>query len=90
MKHNFRSFLLALLLSMVTNAVWAYTAKIDGIYYDIYSYSTTATVTYQSYSNGNYTSDYSGDVVIPASVVYNEIEYTVTLIGGSAFQNWIM
>ena len=46
----------------------AYDVEIDGIFYDLKN--STATVTY----DGIYqTSSCGGDVVIPSSIVYNEI-----------------
>ena len=72
--------LLVALLPMVANA---YDAKIDGIYYDFSE--NEATVTYQKYQNGIYTSDYSGAVVIPESVTYDGKTYSVTSIGNYAF-----
>ncbi len=59
----------------------AYDCQVDGIYYNLDSSSKTATVTYQSPSNGGY----SGRVNIPSSVSYDGTSYSVTSIGGSAF-----
>ena len=53
--------------------------KIDGIYYNLVSKVKTAEVT----SNPN---KYSGDVVIPETVMYRGEEYNVTSIGEKAFQ----
>ena len=60
-----------------TNA-FAYDALIDGIYYNFNE--NEATVTY----NDDY-EYYSGDIVIPKSVIYNEKTYSVTSIGDNAF-----
>lgn len=64
----------------------AYDAYIDGIYYDFDNNLKTATVTFQtSYvNNGN---AYSGDVVIPETVIYNDVSYRVTKIGYDAMAN---
>ncbi len=70
------------LLLTVSAAVFAYTAKIDGIYYNLNSTDHTATVTYR---DRNYVS-YAGEVVVPESVEYNGETYTVTAIGSRAFQ----
>ena len=61
-----------------TNA-FAYNALIDGIYYNFNG--DKAEVTYKNSSWNSYT----GDVVIPESVVYNATTYSVTSIGSSAF-----
>ena len=84
MKHkyiNLRHIILCICLLAGIKAS-AYDAEIDGIYY-IFS-DTTAIVTYQSYSD-DYTSDYSGAVVVPGSVTYNDKNYTVKSIGYAAF-----
>ena len=59
--------------------------EIDGIYYNLYGTYTTpyAQVTYATNSYNSY----SGDVVIPSSVVYNNVTYPVTQIGAYAFKN---
>lgn len=79
MKQKFLRFWLTALVMLVTTASYAYTACIDGIYYNFRSNSA-----YVTYATSDYNS-YSGDVVIPASVIYNGVEYPVTEIGSSAF-----
>ena len=76
-------FLGVILLSTLTGS--AYDAKIDGIYYNFDKSSKTASVTYYYYDADLNSSAYIGDVVIPASVVYNEETYSVTSIGYVAF-----
>ena len=72
-------FLFTLLfLPMVANAD-SYGVKIDGICYNLRDYNHTAEVTYSTDSK------YSGDVVIPATVTFNDNQYSVTSIGESAF-----
>ena len=51
--------------------------EVDGICYDISE--TTATVTQGG--------DYSGDLVIPESITFENSIYSVTSIGGGAFYN---
>ena len=57
----------------------AYDAFVNGIYYNISG--AEATVTYKDF--GNYF--YSGNITIPATVTYGNVEYNVTSIGNSAF-----
>ena len=66
----------------------AHDVEIDGIYYNLNSTTQKATVTYKgsSYFSSN---AYTGDVVIPASIEYEEINYSVTSIGSYAFRNCI-
>ena len=77
--------MLAAVLSVSVNA-FAYGFEVDGIYYDILSVQDkTVRVTYKEYSNATYKSDYSGDMVIPEQVQYNEELYSVNSIGLYAF-----
>ena len=76
-----------------------YDFKIDGIFYKFSTSSEDEVLVsyellkYVSYWNQNgefnesidYISDYSGDVVIPESVTYNDKTYRVTSIGDNAF-----
>ncbi|MBO4841428.1 MAG: leucine-rich repeat domain-containing protein [Bacteroidaceae bacterium] len=73
MKRNLLFTLMAL-LPIVANA---YNAKIDGIYYNFSGENATVT------SDG--TNSYTGEVVIPESVIYNGGVYRVTSIGYRAF-----
>ena len=77
MKKRFTVCLTTLILSVIFSiSASAYDVEVDGIYYDISG--TTATVT----SGDN---KYSGDMVIPESITYNNSKYSVTSIGKSAF-----
>ena len=68
--------MVALLTSLSANA---YDAYIDGIYYNIVAKTKKAKVT-----GGN--NNYSGEVIIPSAVTYNDVTYDVTGIEGFAFQ----
>ena len=76
MKQTLLSFLLALLPIVASADV----VGIDGIYYNLVNKVKVAEVT----TNPN---NYYGDVVIPESVTYAGIEYSVTSIGAEAFLN---
>ena len=83
MKHKTFSFLLALLIGMVVSVVSAHDFGVDGIYYNITSSTNkTVAVTYQGSSSRAYT----GSVTIPETVTYNGITYSITSIGGQAFE----
>ncbi len=71
------SLLFVLMLSTLTAS--AYDAQIDGIYYNLVTKAKQAEVTYGD-------SEYTGSVTIPATVTYNDVTYSVTSIGGGAFQ----
>ena len=83
MKHRFILFVSTLVLSIVFGcSALAYDVKVDGIYYNLDDTNKTAEVTNEDYDS------YSGVVVIPASFKVNEIDYSVTSIGKSAF-SWM-
>ncbi len=63
-------------------AAWAYDFDVDGIYYTITSSTSSRNKTVEvAYGGGAY----SGDVIIPATVTYEDVEYRVTAIGDDAF-----
>lgn len=62
----------------------AETVEIDGIWYNLFPDGQVAQVT-KNPSDDIYTESYSGNVVIPASVTYNDTNYSVTSIGNYSF-----
>ena len=62
----------------------AHDFEVDGIFYDKLNSSEVA-VTYKGDSLSSYSNEYAGDVVIPSSVKYNGVTYSVTSIGRCAF-----
>ena len=74
MKQTILSFLLAL-LPLVASAD---AVEIDGIYYNLIPKGNVAEVT----SNPN---KYTGIVIIPETITYNDVTYNITSIGNSAF-----
>ena len=67
--------LLMMLLPLVASAKFV---EIDGINYELVSKAKEAEVS-------AHTKKYSGEVIIPASITYEGVEYSVTSIGKSAF-----
>ena len=63
--------------------VCAHDFEVGGIFYNVSG--DEAIVTYKGDSYGAYSNEYSGSVVIPESVTYNEKIYSVTSIGESVF-----
>ena len=80
MKKLFTLFLLAFLPLMAS----ADPVEIDGICYSLSTVvnSQTSVVTHEATVTSN---GYTGEIVIPESVVYEDVTYTVTSIGSSAF-----
>ena len=72
--------LLLLVMMLLPKIASADAVEIDGIYYNLITKAEQAEVI----SNPDY---YSGNIVIPETVNYNDIDYKVTRIGERAFQN---
>ena len=83
MKHNYLKHLFTALLLLCTTVVTAHDFEVDGIFYNITDATNkTVEVTYK----GNLTvGSYTGSVVIPESVTYFGMTYSVTSIGYQAF-----
>ena len=64
-----------------------YYTYVDGLYYDLKSDGTAAVSPHIKYGRGEYSQDYSGDVVIPPTVTYNKRTYRVTSINEGAFSH---
>ena len=78
--------LLLFVLLLLTKIASADTVMIDNICYELNSDDHTASVAVnQSLVSGKLVSNYSGDVVIPMTVIYNDETYTVTTISKEAF-----
>ena len=81
MKHYF----LLLTLLCLSLSARAHDAEVDGIFYDLDAANKTAAVTYKGDNYNSYSNEYSGDVVIPETVTYNGITYSVTSLGDDCF-----
>ena len=81
MKHYF----LLLTLLCLSLSARAHDAEVDGIFYNLDADNKTATVTFQGDNYDSYNNEYSGDVVIPETVTYNGITYSVTSLGWACF-----
>ena len=76
-----KKYLLLMLLSLTQMLVCSAQVLVDGIYYSFNASDLTAQVARYR----NYDTRYSGDFVIPESVVYRNNTYRVTSIGDFAF-----
>ncbi|MCI7429851.1 MAG: leucine-rich repeat domain-containing protein [Bacteroidales bacterium] len=83
MKPKFFTLFTALTLS--AGALFASNTAVGGIYYNFDDANLTAAVTYRGSSYDEYDDEYTGDVVIPATVTYDGKTYSVTSIGYYAF-----
>lgn len=78
-----KSYILVMMLFMITIKLYAYDFEVNGIYYTIISRTDlTCGVTYKSSSGNNY----SGNIIIPERVSYNDNEYIVNTICDHAFE----
>lgn len=90
----------ALILPLMASAYdfECYNTKVNGVYYKFNTAELTASVSYKAFFRSYFaeerdvvefeiiSNDYSGDVVIPKEVTYNNITYTVTSIDNHAFR----
>lgn len=76
-------FLFALLVALPS---LAHDFEVDGIFYNVTSESQkTVSVTCEGYNSDSILDEYIGDVVIPETVIYNNVSYSVTAIGRDSF-----
>ncbi len=83
-----KKILLACLMTLFSISTWAGNGiEVDGIYYNFSDDTLEATVTCSGNEGvgASATNDYTGDIVIPETVVYEGKTYTVTAIGDYAF-----
>ena len=90
MRQQIITFLLTVLMSMVgiqANAHDIEVANADGktIYYNWINNQTELSVSYRGSYYTSYSNEYTGNVVIPQTVIYNGTTYSVTTIGNYAF-----
>ena len=84
MKKKIFTFFLALVAGIGT--MFAFGTQVDGIWYEFDTKRKTASVTYQGDYSYTYPDEYLGNVVIPSSVTYKSVTYSVTSIGMDAFK----
>ena len=77
MKQEITRILMAALVLLCSVPASAYDAEIDGIFYNLSEQNAIVT--------RNYSKDYEGDVVIPSSVTYNGVSYSVSGIDEYCF-----
>ena len=80
-----KKYFLLLTLLCLSLSARAHDAEVDGIFYNLDAANKTATVTFQGDNYDSYYDEYSGDVVIPETVIYNGITYSVTSLGDYCF-----
>ena len=83
MKQIYQKIIVMILVIMPSTSVFAYDCEVDGIYYNRIS-ATEFEVTY--YSSTSNAEAYKGEVIIPASVIYNGRTFKVISVGNSAFE----
>ena len=77
---------LLLLTALLPLVVSAEKVEINGIWYNLVSKAKTAEVTFKGDYSDSY-DEYSGSIIIPATVTYNGVAYRVTSIGENTFNN---
>ena len=87
-----KAFLITLFMGLVSQYVCAHSIEVANaqgvtIYYNWTNNQTELTVTFKGSYYDSYSNEYSGDIIIPSSVTYNENTYPVTGINSSAFRD---
>lgn len=82
---HMKNYFLLLTLLCLSLSARAQDAEVNGIFYNLDAANKTATVTFKGNNSGSYDKGYSGDVVIPETVTYNGITYSVTSLGTYCF-----
>ena len=85
---HFRALLAIAMMLGVAFPTLAHDFEVDGIYYDyVNKTAKMVAVTYKGSSCSSFDNEYTGSVIIPSSVTYNGITYSVTWIGLYAFRD---
>lgn len=82
-----KKVLVSIMMMVLPLVASAYDAQIGGIYYNLVKKAKVAEVTYRSQGISSPFSDYSGDIVIPATIEYEGITYDVKNISDFAFND---
>lgn len=87
-----KAFLFTLFMGLVSQYVCAHSIEVANaqgvtIYYNWTNNQTELTVTYKGSDYSSFSNEYSGDIIIPSSVTYNENTYPITGINSSAFRD---
>lgn len=77
--------LLLLLALLLPSLIKAETICVDGLYYEIVSDSESDTNTAYARLVAPETGKYSGDIVIPEKISYNDLEYPVSAVSDNSF-----
>ena len=84
---SFRRWFAVLLLAVgMALTAFADSVEIDGLYYELNTTGRTATLTYQTTTTSNYAS-IPANLIVPSSVTYNGVSFSVTEISDRAFAN---
>lgn len=85
MKKQLHRLLLPVAAVLFAGSGYAHDVEVNGIYYNLNTTEKTADVTYQGEHSFSYPERYTGDVTIPASIIWEGNTYVVTGIGEEAF-----
>ena len=80
-----KKIFLLLVLFLGIHSAWAHDVEVDGIYYNLNSENMTASVTFEGGEDDSYEGEYAGDVVIPETVTFEGLTYSVTRLGDDCF-----
>ena len=82
-----KKIFLLLVLFLGFHSAWAHDVEVDGIYYNLNSEDKTASVTFKGNKYNSYNDEYSGEIVIPETVIVYGTRYSVTSLGDNCFRD---
>ena len=82
-----KKIFLLLVLFLGFHSAWAHDVEVDGIYYNLNSENKTASVTFKGNKYNSYNDEYSGEIVIPETVIVYGTRYSVTSLGDNCFRD---
>ena len=83
MKRIYKKIVFTVVALLCSVAAYGYDFVVDGIYYSRLSQKSVAVTNMSRFNSENKT--YVGDLVIPQTVTYEGVTYTITAVGDSAF-----
>ena len=81
-----KKLLLTIAVMLGTITASAHDIEVDGLYYNFNS-DGSVSITFKGNNCDAYTGEYSGKVVIPSTIEYDKVNYSVTAVGTYAFFN---
>ena len=80
-----KKIFLLLFLFLGFHSAWAHDVEVGRIFYNLNTEDKTASVTFKGDAYGDYNDEYSGEIVIPETVIVDGARYSVTSLDNYCF-----